>query len=46
MRCWHLPLDRFYRGSLTYSEAEYLFVALATGVAAAGAVGVAVSAST
>jgi len=46
MRCLHLPLDRFYRCCLTFSEAEYLFVALAACVAAAAAVGVAVSAST
>ncbi len=45
MRCSHLPLDRFYGCFLTFSEAEYLFVALAAGVAAAAAVGVAVCAS-
>jgi hypothetical protein len=41
----HLPLDRVYGCFLTCSEAEYLFAALAAGVAAAAAVGVAVSAS-
>ena len=41
----HLPLDRFYGCFLTFSEAEYLFVALAAGVAAAAAAGVAVSTS-
>lgn len=46
MRCLHLPLDRFCGDFLTFFEAEYLFVALAAGVTAAGAVGVAVSAST
>jgi len=45
MRCSHLPLDIFYGCFLTFSEAEYLFAALAACVAAAAAVGVAVSAS-
>ena len=45
MRTAHLPLDILYRFFLTFAEAQQLFVALATGVAAAGAVGVAVSAS-
>lgn len=44
-RFWHLPLDRFYGCFLTGSEAEYLFAALAAGVAAAATVGVPVSAS-
>ena len=45
MRFWHLPLDRFYGCFLTFSEAEYLFIALAAGVAAAATVGVAGGAS-
>lgn len=46
MRTAHLPLDRFQSCGLTFSEAEYLLVALAACVTAAAAVGVAVSAST
>jgi hypothetical protein len=46
MRWLHLPLDRLYGCFLTCSEAEYLFAALAAGVAAAATVGVAVSAGT
>lgn len=44
MRTLHLPLDLLYRFFLAWAEAQHLFVALAAGVAAAGAVGVAVSA--
>jgi hypothetical protein len=44
MRTPHLPLDILYRFFLTFWEAQHLFVASAAGVAAAGAVGMAVSA--
>jgi hypothetical protein len=44
MRTPHLPLGRLYSFFLTFSEAQQLVVASAAGVAATGAVGMAVSA--